>query len=326
MPAAYAVRAALLFRRIDCGIREGLVGFCSHPTGKIRKHLAMTHAETDAYRDWIGRRIQRQDVLSPRLIGQFRATLADHLAPAEVPLGAFWALCPDALPPPDLGRDGHPQPGLILPRLPLPRRMWAGGEITSIAAFHEGDVVERSSTVEAITFKTGSTGPLGFLSVRHDYTVDGALCVSERQDLVYRNDPAPGDVAPQYPQAPDKGPALASMRLTPDPVLLFRYSALTFNGHRIHYDRAYATGVEGYDDLVVHGPLQATLMFNLAAQVMGACPARFTYRGVSPLTCGLPIVVEAHDGPDGRLDLRVRREGGPVTMTATAMRARDTLG
>jgi 3-methylfumaryl-CoA hydratase len=185
-------------------------------------------------------------------------------------------------------------------------------------AFHERDVVQRDSTIEAITFKTGSTGPLGFVSVRHDYGVAGTCVVSERQDLVYRDDPVPGAVAPIYPLAPDLGPPLAEITLTPDPVLLFRYSAMTFNGHRIHYDRSYAAGVEGYDDLVVHGPLQATLMLNLAARLLGVCPVRFTYRGVSPLTCGKPIRIEAYAAPDGSLSLRVRRDGGPVTMTGTA--------
>ena len=277
----------------------------------------MTQMQDDPYAAWIGRRISRTDTVSPRLVGQFSATLATTLAPSEVPLGLFWTLCPDALPPDDLGRDGHPHLGLILPRLPLPRRMWAGGEVRISGAFRAGDQVQRDSTVEAITFKTGSTGPLGFVSVRHDYAVAGAVVVSERQDLVYREDPVPGAVPPVYPPAPDLGPALDALHLTPDPVLLFRYSALTFNGHRIHYDRDYATGVEGYADLVVHGPMQATLMLNLAARVLGACPARFTYRGVSPLTCGQPVIIEAHKG-DGRLDLRVRRAGGPVTMTAAA--------
>lgn len=278
----------------------------------------MTTEQQDLYRDWIGRRIVREDDVSSRLIGQFRATLADHLADADVPLGLFWALCPDALPPADLGRDGHPKLGLILPRLPLPRRMWAGGEIVTHGALQQGDKVQRISTVEDIRFKTGSTGALGFVSVRHDYQVDGLLRISERQDLVYRNDPSPDDVVPSYPLAPDLGPPLATLSPVADPVMLFRYSALTFNGHRIHYDRTYATEVEGYADLVVHGPLQATFMLNLAAQVLGACPARFTYRGVSPLTCGQPLVVEAHAAPDGGLAMRVRRVDGPVTMTGTA--------
>ncbi len=273
--------------------------------------------QDDTYSAWIGRRIIRTDTVTPRLIEQFRAMLTGSLAPAEVPLGLFWTLCPDALPPVDLGRDGHPQLGLFLPRLPLPRRMWAGGEILFTGCMHEGDLVQRSSTVEQITFKVGSTGPLGFVSVRHDYAVSGAVIVSERQDLVYREDPEPGAVLPDYPPAPELGPAVDAFHLTPDPVLLFRYSALTFNGHRIHYDRDYATGTEGYADLVVHGPMQATLMLNLAARVMGACPSRFTYRGVSPLTCAQPIAIEAQQR-EGRLDLRVRVAGGPVTMIGAA--------
>jgi 3-methylfumaryl-CoA hydratase len=278
----------------------------------------MAEGQNDQYRAWLGRQISRADTISPRLIGQFRATLAGSLVPAEVPLGLFWALCPDALPPDDLGRDGHPQPGLILPRLPLPRRMWAAGEVLFASAFHEGDQVQRDSTVEAITFKTGSTGPLGFVSVRHDYGVAGRCVVSERQDLVYREDPTPGAPQPTYPPAAELGPLLAGINLRPDPVLLFRYSALTFNGHRIHYDRSYATGVEGYDDLVVHGPMQATWMLNLAAQVLGACPSRFTYRGVSPLTCGQHVHIEAHQARDGGIAVRVRREQGPVTMSGIA--------
>ena len=277
------------------------------------------NGDDDQPEGWINRRITRVDTVSPRLIAQFRATLFSSLAEVEVPLGLFWALSPDALPPVDLGRDGHPQPGLILPRLPLPRRMWAGGEVVTSGRFAEGDLVQRDSTVESITFKTGSTGRLGFVSVRHDYSVAGIMRVSERQDLVYRAGPVPGAPLPDYPIAPDLGPPLADLGITPDPVLLFRYSALTFNGHRIHYDRPYATGVEGYDDLVVHGPMQATWMLNLAARVLGACPSAFTYRGVSPLTCGQAIRVEAHAGPDGALALRVRRDGGPVTMTGTAL-------
>jgi len=272
----------------------------------------------DTFDAWIGRRITRLDTVTPRMIAQFQAALSGSLAARAVPLGLFWALSPDALPPDGLGRDGHPQPGLILPRLPLPRRMWAGGEVLFSGAFHQGDLVQRDSTVEAITFKTGSTGRLGFVAVRHDYGVAGQAVVSERQDLVYRADPGPGAPQPVSPVAPDLGPPLADLCLQPDPVLLFRYSALTFNGHRIHYDHRYATGVEGYADLVVHGPLQATWMLNLAARVLGACPSRFAYRGVSPLTCGQKIRVEAHEGTGGGLALRVRREGGPVTMTATA--------
>lgn len=274
-----------------------------------------------AFDDWIGRGSRRVDTLSPRLIAQYRATLPDlvpDLAEGEVPLGLFWALCPDAYPPADLGRDGHPRLGLELPPLPLKRRMWAGGEIAFHGAFHAGDEVTRDSRIERIAEKTGSTGPLIFVSVRHDYLVAGAVVLSERQDLVYREDPAPDAPAVVYPDAPDLGMAVAAMPMLADPVRLFRYSALTFNGHRIHYDADYARGVEGYAGLVVHGPLQAVAMMVLATRVLGRVPAAFSYRGLSPLTLGQEAVVEAHRGVEG-LALRVRRSGGPVTMAGRAV-------
>ena len=129
--------------------------------------------------------------------------------------------------------------------------------------------MQRDSTVEAITCKTGSTGPLGFVSVRHDYGVAGQCRVSKRQDLACRNELVPGSVAPSCTPDPNLGPPLADINLLPDPVLLFRFSAGTFNGHRIPYNRRYATGVEGYGDLVVHGPLQPTLMLTLRPGCLG---------------------------------------------------------
>lgn len=269
------------------------------------------------FQDWIGRGSLRRDVVSDRLIAQFRATLPELLADAPVPLGLFWTLCPDALEPSLLGRDGHPRLGVELPPLPLPRRMWAGGEITFDAPLMPGDVVERDSRIERIDEKTGSTGALIFVAIRHDYRVGGVRRLSERQDLVYRADPAPGQSAPAYPAAPDLGPPLAVWDLWSDPVRLFRFSALTFNGHRIHYDADYAREVEGYGGLVVHGPMQAVAMMNLAATVLGRSPATFRYRGQSPLIAGEPARVEAY-AEGTALSLRVVKPGGPVTMTAQA--------
>lgn len=272
------------------------------------------------FADWIGRTAERAEPITERLIVQFEAALAGCLAPTGVPLGLNWCLCADAEAPDRLGRDGHPRTGIFLPPLPLPRRMWAGGELCFHGAFRPGDSVMRASTIEQIACKGGKTGPLGFVTLRHRYSVGGRLILDERQDIVYREDPTPGAAAPPLPQVPDLGEPRERLGLTPDPVLLFRFSALTFNGHRIHYDHPYATGVEGYDGLVVHGPLQAVLMLNLAARVLGRTPPLFSYRGLSPLTAGKPISVEAHDGPDGSLDFRVRIEGGPVTMTGRCTR------
>lgn len=271
----------------------------------------------DTFQDWIGRGTTRTDTVSDRLIAQTRATLPGILADGAVPLGLFWMLSPDALPPADLGRDGHPRLGIHLPPLPLPRRMWAGGEVQITGELAPGDEVTRDSRIETIADKTGSTGRLIFVALRHRYAVAGREVVNERQDLVYRADPAPGSPAPAHPPAPEIGEPVAVMDLPSDPILLFRFSALTFNGHRIHYDVDYARNVEGYDGLVVHGPLQALAMMNLAATVLGRPPARFVYRGLSPLICGQTARVEAH-AQDGGLALRVVRPGGPVTMAATA--------
>ena len=272
------------------------------------------------YGDWVGRQSSRSEVISDRLLTHFRAVLAGMLGPGEVPPGFHWALVPDVAEPSDLGRDGHPRKGLFLPALevrgqPLPRRMWAGGEMAFVGTLKPGDTVTRDSTVGNITFKSGASGPLGFVIITHLWKVGGQTRITERQDLVYREDPKPAG-APTPPVAEDWQQD-AVWHITPDPVLLFRYSAITFNGHRIHYDLPYATGVEGYGGLVVHGPLQALWMLNLAATMLGRLPAAFRYRGVSPLICGVPVQVEAQ--PQGEtIALRVRRHDGVVTMQAVA--------
>ncbi|WP_374643512.1 MaoC family dehydratase N-terminal domain-containing protein [Tabrizicola sp.] len=268
------------------------------------------------HRDWIGRSWTRSDQVSDRLIAECRATLSGLLGPGAVPPGLHWALAPDLARPEALGRDGHPRQGLFVPELPLPRRMWAGGELVLHRPLDPGDTVDRQTTVTDIAFKQGSTGPLGFVTLRHVLTVAGDLRLEERQDLVYRGDPEPGAPAPQPPRAvPWVAPR--SWAVTPDPVLLFRYSALTFNGHRIHYDHAYATGVEGYAGLVVHGPMQAVWMLNLATEILGRLPARFRYRGLSPLICGLPVRIEAQEQA-GEIALRVRTEDGSLATQASA--------
>ena len=266
---------------------------------------------------WIGRETSRTETISQRQVDGLRATLAGTLAPADVPPGLHWCLVPDLADPQDLGRDGHPKRGKFMPDLPgLPRRMWAGGELAFSAPLQTGDIVTRTSKITEITFKTGSTGPLGFVTVQNVYVVAGGARITERQDIVYREDPKPGHAA--LPAAAEDWSKAERWQITPDPVMLFRYSALTFNGHRIHYDHPYATGVEGYAGLVVHGPLQAIWMLNLATSLLGHLPATFRYRGLSPLISGSPVAIEARSSPDG-LALRVRRADGVVTMQATAV-------
>jgi 3-methylfumaryl-CoA hydratase len=267
------------------------------------------------YSDWIGRQSSRTEIISDRLLTHFGAVMAGMLGPGAVPPGFHWALVPDVADPAELGRDGHPSTGMFVPTLPLPRRMWAGGEIVFSGILNPGDTVTRDSTMGDITFKSGASGRLGFVSITHLWRVDGQTRITERQDLVFREDHKPGAIF--SPTAAEDWQAEASWQITPDPVLLFRYSAITFNGHRIHYDMPYATAVEGYDGLVVHGPLQALWMLNLSTTMLGRLPHSFRYRGLAPLICGNAVQIEALYHGDV-VELRVRRRNGVVTMQATA--------
>ena len=190
----------------------------------------------------------------------------------------FWA--PE--PPTRLGRDGHPKTGLgIIPDLGLPRRMWAGGRLTFAQELRAGIAAEKRSSVLNIDRKEGRSGPLGFVTLLHEIWQDGALCLTEEQDLVYREDPDPAAAAPVAPQARTDEDASEIASFTP--TLLFRYSALTMNGHRIHYDPDYTRHVEGYPGLVTHGPLLAQLLMLLATTKMGALRG-FSFRATSPVT------------------------------------------
>ena len=206
-------------------------------------------------------------------------------------------------PPAELGRDGHPKVGGLIPDLGLPRRMWAGGRLTFALPLIAGRPAERISTLEAATRKTGRTGPLGFVTLRHEIRQDGALCLTEWQDLVYREDPAPGAPRPAPPEARRDETELREARF--DSTFLFRYSALTFNGHRIHYDLDYARDVEGYGGLVVHGPLLAQQLMLMAEAALGPL-AGFAFRASAPLihTEAATLCRNGRDlwvcGPDGR--------------------------
>ncbi len=277
---------------------------------------APSAALAERYAHWIGRRTVREDVVSPRLLAEFRATFGDALAEAPVPPGLFWCLAPEIVGAGDLGGDGHPRLGLFLPDLPFERRMWAGGEVAIHGSFAPGDTVTKTSVIESIAFKDGSTGPLCFVAVRHAYAVGDRVVVDERQDIVYRQ---AGTRRADPAARPADRPAAAFREVrTATTTELFRYSAMTFNGHRIHYDVAYATGVEGHRGLVVHGPLQATLMLNLAARAAGREPSRFAYRGLAPLCAGESFAVEADWRGDAEIAVAVLAEAGGPTMTGTA--------
>lgn len=179
-------------------------------------------------------------------------------------------------PPDALGRDGHPAKGTFIPDLGLPRRMWAAGKLTFHRQLLAGVKAERLSMIENITRKQGRSGPLAFVTIRHDIKQRGTLALTETQELVYREDGV-DSVAPTSPMNETDAQPVSF-----DSTLLFRYSALTFNGHRIHYDETYAREIEGYDGLVVHGPLLAHLLMGFAAAKLGTL-SQFTYRATAPL-------------------------------------------
>ncbi len=219
----------------------------------------------------------------------------------------FWT----ALPPDQLGRDGHPKVGRgLIPDMGLPLRMWAGGRLRFDASLIAGVSAERRSILEDTQAKTGRSGPLGFVTLRHEFHQNGTLCISEWQDLVYRPDPS-GDAetsAPPMARADETNSRTANF----DSTLLFRYSALTFNGHRIHYDLDYARDVEGYTGLVVHGPLLAQLLMLFATELMGPL-ASFSFRASSALM-HFETATLCRNGND----LWVRGPDGRLCMTATA--------
>ena len=188
----------------------------------------------------------------------------------------FW----EAQPPAALGRDGHPKVGGLIPDMGLPRRMWAGGRLEFHTPLRAGVFAQKTSTCESHARKEGRSGSLGFVTLRHEITQKGALCVREWQDLVYRKDHDPSAPKPVPPKAPTGEET--SQDVTFDSTLLFRYSALTFNGHRIHYDLTHARDVEGYDGLVVHGPLLAQVLMLKAQSELGPLTG-FAFRATAPL-------------------------------------------
>ncbi len=268
---------------------------------------------SEAFADWIGRRETREDVVDRRRADALAAALGDAPEPGrDAPPLHHWLQFWDPKTPAETGPDGHANTGGFLPPMPGMRRMWAGGEVEFLAPLLFDRPVSRMSEIAAVTQKAGASGPLTFVTLRHELSQDGRLCVAERQDLVYRQ-PAPASAPRQQPP-----PTEATWRreLTPDPVLLFRFSALTFNSHRIHYDRDYARDVEGYAGLVVHGPLQAMLMLDLARQHLPAPVRRFSYRGLAPALDLAPL--EVCGAPDGARASLWTAQGGGVCMQGRA--------
>ncbi|ABV92789.1 conserved hypothetical protein [Dinoroseobacter shibae DFL 12 = DSM 16493] len=213
----------------------------------------------------------------------------------------------------DLGPDGHERLGRFLPDLGLPRRMWAGGRMDWHRPLLIGSRAEKTSTIGEVRLKQGRSGRLGFVTVTHDFADADGLCLTETQNIVYRDPPAPDAPPPAPTEAP--GDAAWSQRITPDPVMLFRYSALIFYGHRIHYDADYTREVEGYPGLVVHGPLTATLLIAFGQAQSGDRPLRAaTIRAVSPLFAPEAFWIEGKP-TEGGARMWARTEAGHLAMT-----------
>ena len=266
---------------------------------------------------WIGRTETAVDVIGPGPARRLQATLDRNptFAPGD-DLPPFWHYLyfnPEATAS-QLKQDGHERLGRFLPPVALPRRMWASGRVDITRPLRIGETATKTSTIRDVTMKQGNSGKLCFVTLDHDITIADEVCFSERQNIVYREMPAPGSPQPVGKPAPEN--AGFETVVTPDPVMLFRYSALIFYGHRIHYDADYTRDVEGYPDLVVHGPLTATLLVDLALRNRAdAALKSFEIRAMSPLFNPAPIHLEGlHDGettrtwartPDGSLAMTV---------------------
>ena len=275
-------------------------------------------------RAWIGRSETLHDTIQPTPVLALAATL-DHPDAAVVsgtplPLLWHWLYFLPMHRQSEIGADGHPRRGGFLPPVPLPRRMWAGSQFEFRSPLRVGDVVARTSTIEDVRSKDGRSGRLVFVKVRHELRCNGAAdaAIVEFHDIVYRDTPVPGDVPPPPQQAPADAPW--QRQVLADAVLLFRYSALTFNGHRIHYDRPYATQVEGYPGLIVHGPLIATLLMDLLRrQLPEADVVSFNFKALRPTFDQQPLQVNGALQADGKtVKLWAQDHEGWLTMDATA--------
>ena len=256
-------------------------------------------------RAWIGRSQTVEDFLAPWPAKALIATLDEHdpeprMGDALPPLW-HWLYFLEAAPASKIGPDGHGERGDFLPPIDLPRRMWAGSRFSFDGEpLRLGDTARRVSTIKSIEPKSGSSGSMVFVTVQHTLSGPKGVSLQEEHDIVYREAARPGEKARDPKAAPTD--ASTAKTIVPDPVLLFRFSALTFNGHRIHYDQPYVTGTEGYPGLIVHGPLMGLLQIELARRASaGRTPRTFQFRALSPVFAGAPMTVAARRDAGGAL-------------------------
>ena len=271
--------------------------------------------------DWVGTSREQHDRIDAALLSGMSATLDRDDPPPRngdpLPPCWHWMYFRDATRQSVLGLDGHPERGGLMPPVALPRRMWAGSKIRFRAPLRVGEIACKRSEIDSITPKSGNSGQLVFINIRHTYlNAADEVAIEEEQNIVYREAPKPGDTPPHPRPAPEQAPWRRD--LEPDPVLLFRYSALIFNGHRIHYDRDYVTKDEGYPGLIVHGPLIATLLMDLCRrEAHGRRLIRFDYRARGPIFDLGPFSVNGRPA-DGGAELWALDHQGRLAMTGDA--------
>jgi 3-methylfumaryl-CoA hydratase len=262
-------------------------------------------------RQWIGRKESLNDLATAWPAAAMSATLDRHDAPLNdgdtIPEGWHWLYFLETAPASELAHDGHPKRGGFLPPVTLPRRMWAGGRLEFLRPIKVGDRMSRESEILSVEPKSGKSGNLVFVTVRHTVSVSREVAVVEEHDIVYRDAAAPRAQAttgaPAIVPAPPGKPAPANAKwrheVMPDEAMLFRYSALIFNAHRIHYDLDYCRKEEGYPGLIVHGPLQTTLLLDLCRRNAGKAVRKLDYRAVSPLFHNEKLAVGGIPSADG---------------------------
>ena len=276
--------------------------------------------DLDHLRTWVGNNEKVKDRIDAGHLARFFATLDyDQLDIQEgdpVPPSGHWIYFNSRAKNSDIGSDGHVKRGNFLPPVDLPRRMWAGGRINWRNELRVGEAVTRASTVASVNCKAGKSGDLVFVLVRHQYYGSKGVYIDEEQDIVYRG--GPGSVKQQTTVKPALKGAVWTRTIQPDPVLLFRYSALTFNSHRIHYDYKYVTEEEGYPGLIVHGPLLATLLMDLCCREnVGRELKQFNFKAVSPLFHNQKFTVNGIPRDNGKTaDLWAANSDGGLAMQA----------
>lgn len=274
------------------------------------------------WNDWVGKSAESGDVLTETPVRLMLATLdrgGDAAAVRVLPPLWHWLYFLPGERQSNIGLDGHPMRGGFLPPVKLPRRMWAGGRLQFLRPLHMGSEVRRLSRIAGIESKDGRSGRLVFVKVQHDISDGQGVAIREEQNIVYRGEPAADAPAASVKQAPTD--EQFSRQVVPDPVMLMRYSALTFNGHRIHYDRPYSIEQEGYPGLVVHGPFIATLLLDhLKQSLPNAEVQSFEFKAVSPLFDTAPFTVAGK--VEGRVaTLWARGPQGQLAMMASAQLA-----